>query len=365
MLVVGALSLVLAVSLMGCGDVPTTTTTTKTTSTTTSKTTTTHSTTTTTSKHIKVPDSPCKEGKDAECAEMLNQRYMGFDENNASSPIGVTLRGRGGFEEAWYWCTGKCHGGQPDCYTAGSLVNHKIMLTKEHTLKPMMNMGIYVIIQPFAADHVVTKCAYQYDGAASKKLNGGCSQGAPDGGSCDLKKDSAFTNLCPEDRSKHANADDCPSVLEKWCGQKEVNYPDTCSWKGPAWSSPTYGGAKANISKLDTENELHKMVKQRLKTQTKDGPTTMCGKQTCTEYWTEMTMDGRLIDALMNQHPSDVIAAFAYDKGNKAHQILANLYNEQLYRDKNAKVPIISIDMNVNVEKQGPFGIAEGSTAVV
>jgi len=352
MLVVRALSLVLAVPLMGRGDDPTATITTIRTS------------TTTTTILIKVPDSPCKEGKDTECAEMLNRHYIGFDETNASSPIGVTLRVRGGFEEAgWYHCTGKCHAGQPDCYTAGTLVNNK-MVVKDNKFKAPMDRGVFVIIQPYAAEHVVTKCAYQYDGAGFVKLNGGCGQGAPGPPTCD-NPHNAFTNLCPEDHSKHANADDCPSVLTAWCGQKEVDYPETCCWKGPAWYSPTYGGAKANISRLDTENEIRKMVKQRLKTQTKDGAATQCGEFKCTEFWTEMTMDGRLIDALMNQHPSDVIAAFAYYKGNTVLHNLAKKYNEQLNNEHGARVPILSIDLDMNVENQGPFGLADMSTAVV
>merc|ERR1712217_628414 len=100
-------------------------------------------------------DSPCVgDGNITECVKYLNEQYLGFDEKNDKSPLGVTIRGQPRFDE-WLWCGGKCFSGHPDCYTPGSLLNHKIMLCQGkdpckvmNTPAMPMNDEVGIIFQP-------------------------------------------------------------------------------------------------------------------------------------------------------------------------------------------------------------------------
>jgi len=303
----------------------------------------------------------CDSGNAGQCAQWLNALYMGYDENNANSPLGVSLRGRPRFDQdgQWFFCNGKCFKGQPDCYTASALINHKIMITKDSKLKLVMDDPVYIIFKPEAAEKHIIKCAYQYDGAAFNKRNGGCGMGGPN--VC-TDPTSAYMDQCPDDKTKHGGKD-CPTDMESWCGTKTVDYPSTCFWKGPAFDSPAWPDAKPDPNPLpDNQIELRKMMNQRIKSQSQDKHTND-KLYTLTEYWNEITMDGRIIQRYLDKDPTEMIAAFGYYKGNKAAQAFAQQFNDDLKKKHGKSVPIVTIDMVTPVTSgKGPFGtVAEDS----
>jgi hypothetical protein len=307
------------------------------------------------------PDSfVCKEGNDAACADYLNAVYMSYDEANPSSALGVPMRGRPGYEMPWYYCTGECHEGQPDCYVPGSLLNHRLMISKNNTMQAIMVNKVYIIFQPVTALKKLIKCAWQYDGAAFGRNNGGCGNGAPSS-DCD-DPTSAYNDMCPEDPSKFADGD-CPSVLTVSCANRKTDYPENCYWKGPAWYSPVYPGAEPDLTRLDEVNEIKEMLSQRMASQSFDVSTS--DGIPLTEYWNEINIDGRILGKLLAEDASQVIAAFGYIKGDDGARGSAGEYNNRLYEQYQKKVPVISMDLTVDISKTGPFGVGEAQALML
>lgn len=315
------------------------------------------------------PTSPCKEGNDAECAKFLNEQYMGYDKMDSKSPIGVTMRGRPRYSDEsedpcnMWCCSHSCYNGQPDCYVPAALYNHKMVLTEKNTMEIYADTPIQIVFQPDAVMNTITKCAYKYDGAAFNKNFGGCGVGAPSQ-NCDDSADSAFNNMCPSDPTKPADAE-CPEVIEGTCdGMTEAdhNYPVTCSWRGPAWYSATQSDSMWDKTRQGELNELRNMVTERMDTQ---GFDKQCGDTTCTNYWNEIVTDGRILDVLMDEDPAQLIAAFAYPKGDAQSLQDAQKFNDRLFNKSSIRVPIIAIDMEAPVDSVGPFGLPEEAEQLV
>jgi hypothetical protein len=319
----------------------------------------------------------------AACAESLNSAYAAFDEANENSPLGVPMRGRARFDPdgQWYYCTGQCfeQGGiaQPDCYTAAAVFNHKVIVTKDGQLPSATNsqsgsnsfFGRYpvlIIMQPSTTLQRLTKCAWQFDGAAFNRQNGGC--GSNTGKKCGDPQ-SAFEDKCPEDPSKWAD-ETCASTMEAYCGNESVTYETNCYWKGPAFTSPAYAGAKPdfNFADADSNNQIRAMLKNRVSDGNQDGTTT--DGLPLLEYWNEISLDGRIIDRFIEtQGPQSVIAAFAFARGNgdaidATSQAEAQKFQDYFKNSSQVTIPLLAIDTISGGDTPFSF-IAVGDSVVV
>jgi len=278
--------------------------------------------------------------------------YKGFDQYDASSPLGIPIRGRPRFDDGgeWYYCTGECYNGQPDCYVAAALLNHNIIKTVNNTIASQFvdRYPVLIILQPKTTIEMLTKCAWQYDGAAFLRQNGGCGRG----GSADCNDPlSGYNDKCPSNQEAWADGN-CQETLNEWCGTNKVNYPQTCYWKGPAFSSPAGPGAQPMTDFSGEPNELREMMLQRCETQV-EGSTG--DNIPLREYWNEITMDGKVIDQLMKKKPSDVIAAFGYVKGSGAN---GDAYKfQEHYKTDDQTIPVLEFDTTTWVidTPDGPF----------
>jgi hypothetical protein len=150
--------------------------------------------------------------------------------------------------------------------------------------------------------------------------------------------------------------------MNAWCGTKEVNYPGTCYWRGPAFSSPAGPGARPITDFSDKPNELRDMMLQRIKSEvqgsTFDGIPLM-------EYWDEITMDGRVIDHYI-KNPTDVIAAFGYVKGKHWAESDAYKFRDHYYKKYGTSIPVLAFDTNwVIGTPNGPFALPTTLSATV
>mmetsp|Transcript_90057 Transcript_90057/g.268655 ORF Transcript_90057/g.268655 Transcript_90057/m.268655 type:complete len:370 (+) Transcript_90057:50-1159(+) len=318
-------------------------------------------TTVTTTTHFPV-DSPCViSGEVGKCVEYLNQQYMGFDPANESSPLGVAIRGQPRFNNPWFFCTQKCFNGQPDCYVAASLINHRVMLhDKVHTVAMPLNYPVGIVFQPSAVERHITRCAWQFDGAAFNRLNGGCGPGAP---SRDCgKPGTAFANVCPSTGKAADKPAECPEIEVESCRAKPGSrYPNTCFWKGPAFYSSATPGAPYNLT--EGFSEIREMMKQRTSDQsgkTMDGIPLL-------QYWDELTVDGKILEVMLTNNLAAAIAAVMYQRGNAQAIGYAQQYVEALEKDYGQKVHIVALDMNMRIGggTPGPFSAPEEQLRVV
>jgi len=250
----------------------------------------------------------------------------------------------------WLWCGGPCHKGQADCYTAASVMNHKVMITADGVPKLGLEYTVGIVFQPQAVDDHLTKCSYQFDGAAFNKLNGGCGCGAPAG--CN-RTDNAFTNKCPE--TGKDMTPECPSVTRCGCDENLQDYPGTCFWRGAAFYSSATPKVPPNLT-AGTGDGLRKMMQQRIKNQ--DGRKTPNGIPLL-EYWNEATLDGKVLKAMLNVNPAAAVAAFMYQKGNSIAKGAAKKMSEDLNIEYGSKLPVVAMDLTSKLADAGPFSVEE------
>lgn len=279
---------------------------------------------------------------------------MSYDPDNPESRVGVTIRGRPRFGSKWFYCTQKCYRGQPDCYVAASLLNHRVMIHPGTNFVAMpLNYTVGVVFQPSAIQHNLTKCSWQFDGAAFNRLNGGCGCGMPSH-TCGTVG-TAFSNICPE-TGEPANGD-CPSVSRCACDSGQTHYPQTCFWKGPAFNSSATPGLPHDAVQ-NSPDQLRSMMAQRVRGQ---NGTTMDGIP-LRGYWNEVTIDGKILETMLSMNPNLAIAAFVYEQGNPQARLWAEEFNNQLEADYGHKVMVVGLDtrMNVAAANEGPFVAPEG-----
>lgn len=318
----------------------------------------------------------CQDGED-ECVTQLNALYGGFDEGNDASPLGVPMRGRSSFTDngTWYFCNGQCHNGQPDCYTAAGLINHKVMITEDGKIPNLLNSQskenaffarypVLIVLQPETVLKFLTKCAWQFDGSAFNRQNGGCGMGGP----ADCKDPgSGFQDKCSDDESSWAD-DSCPSTMKAYCGNASVEFGNNCFWKGPAFRSPVFPDAQPDFdfSDFPSQDELRRMMMNRVSDNHQDGSTE--DGLPLLEYWNELTLDGRIIKHFEETTGlGSVIAAVAFVRGNGADIDAESQKQAQMFVDhfksQQVEMPLLVLD-TAAAPGEGPFKSLAASLVV-
>jgi hypothetical protein len=228
-----------------------------------------------------------------EAATLLNALYMGFDENDDNSAVGVSISMLGHFNDFSQnlFCAPlmgtKCYKGEADCRMSATLYNHKVVLQadKPNRIKLGLDRPVGIVIDQTKVETKFGKCAYVFDGATFAGYNSGCGDGA---GSQDCASGkTAFDNVCPS-TGKICTADDV-EVHRKMCkpdGPAAVpskGTDSTCYFSLPALDWPRASKA----------NHLRDMVKARAARQ--DGP--------LIEQWNEVVIDEAHDDSGSSQRP--------------------------------------------------------------
>jgi len=294
--------------------------------------------------------------------DQLNQAYMGFDETDSTSPLGVTISMAANPSTYWgnVFCSmmnnpngnTTCFNGMSDCKMSASLINHKMMLS---ATTGKINVGLsratgYIFNQTLV-ESKYAKCAYIWDGASNNKYNQGCGDGAP-GNDCS-DKGTAYYNICPS-TGKVCTADD-DEVKRNFCKTAggDIAIPTThdghvqCAFPGPAINYHGQDGWTPS-----TTSYLRDMANWRAKFSSgKDasGPNI--------EKWNEIDLDERLV-------PKEAIIAFVYVKSRAPiANYEVNDMQAEYEEDSGVTVPIVGIDDELVIEgSKGPF-FAPGDAA--
>lgn len=295
---------------------------------------------------------------DQALADALNKLYMGYDETDEKSPLGVTISMAANPSTYWgnVFCSTEnnpngnttCYNGMSDCKLAASLINHKMMIS---STTGKINVGLSratgFIFNQTMVESTYAKCAYIWDGASNNKYNNGCGDGAP-GNDCS-DKGTAFYDICPSTgRTCTADDDEVKRALCKTVPGGTVAIPTThdghvqCMFPGPAID---YHGQDLSSWKPRTESYLRDMAKWRTKFSSgKDssGPNI--------EKWNEVDLDERLFT-------KNSIVAFVYVKSRAPIAVYeVNDMQAEYEEDSGVTVPVIGIDdETVIAGSKGPF----------
>lgn len=334
--------------------------------------TTTGSTTTTTFYPGGPWSGPCvSSGKTGDVLlDALNDLYLGFDEEDESSPNGVTIRMYDTFD---MWCGGNCYDAAlPDCRMSASLYNSKMMLVKGRIAVTMKRYAGIVFNQK-AIETRLSKCSYMYDAATWGRRNRGC--GCPSNyKNCGMKASPYDDQTCewdPPDEhpgtgkgrawngfkegSCHNQSITDPDVVDCLCDAKHPRFHTPkmttdiqCAWKGPAIIYNSEFSKKPDYA----ESQLRDMVLQRKKDQLR-----MRGGEPHdkVEYWNEVIIDSEALRDTMYQDPNAMISAFMYVPGLNG-RTLAMEMSKKAHTDYGGKrIPVVEFNPHVDPRCNGPF----------
>jgi len=322
-----ALGVLLSVAavLQGCGDedhgpLPTTTTTTMT-------------------AHARSPPlSP------EAAAEMLNKQYMGFNDKDDTSPLGVTMSWAAEQEDFTknlychpYMDTG-CYNGESDCRMSCSLFNWR-MINNNYIVSIDFGRPTGYVFNQTMVEQTLGKCSYIFDGASENRYNNGCGSGA--GANC-KEPGSAYADICPNPTPHTCTANDAEvkgSLCAPYGPQKVPEKPEDyqCFFSGPS----------LNFPKHDQPDHLREMVKARL------------ANELATQkymYHNEVVLDERLLIPAIWNDPAVVVPAFVYANSSaqgraKAEEMSARF--SQVYQV--GKIPVLGMKDTTDFRPNGPF----------
>jgi hypothetical protein len=293
---------------------------------------------------------------DSDAVKYLNAQITGFDLNDKTSPLGLTIT-MAAQPKTFFgniFCstfrnplknTG-CFGGQADCRWSASLYNSKIWYNQK-TGRVIMGMDreVGIVFNQTGVENEWNKCSYLFDGASAAKYNRGCGPGARST-SCD-SENCAFHDINP-DTNEVCKADDALIKTEfctKFGGQ--FDFPEARD-KGTQCVIP---GTAIDYHDQPMEeykprdNNLRAMVEERYKLRNgKD----RAGNPNC-ETWNEIVLDQMLLLPKLIEDPANVITAIIHRKSNAgtSRNDAMKLVNEftklAMTGDKN-QVPLVMFD---------------------
>lgn len=295
----------------------------------------------------------------ADAAAALNKLYMGFDEEDDTTPVGVTISmaAQEGSLEDNLFCAPllntKCHAGFADCRMSATLYNHKVVLKADAPRRPEMGLarGVGYVFNQTKVETDFGKCAYVFDGASQSRYNGGC--GVGDGNMDCSSHQTAFDNICPSTgKTCTADDDEITRVMCKPEGPMPVPTKGTdgqCYFGMPAINWP---GAKRM-------NHLREMVKARVLAQMGEGT-----KAPLVSQWNEVIIDNHLLIPDLWFDPATVLSAFIYVKSIPRSRDVAEKMSQKFSeRYSVGKIPVIGVNDLVDFRPTGPF-VAEAEVSV-
>lgn len=340
------------------------------------------------------PTGPDGQYNGADAAEYLNNHYMDYDPDNDASHMGVAINFRGD-DKFQFFCSVNgttCYLGKADCRTSAALMNKRLMITEQDTMKTFSAQKVGIAFNMSSVERQLHKCSYVYDGATDRKLNMGCGCGSLGTDSCDVvsafdNNDCALANpwnsfvtqdcmnACYNDESTCIKAAPGTQNVEPcYCSSTDLEdkWPDynmnstiqgQCYFKAKNF----YTGVNGTGTETSTD-ETRDMLKRRMTSQVTPTAFEDAGEETPRykpEYWNEIVLDGfRIFQMLDGDFPAHLVVAIVYDKQDAVAPESAQRMANEMKENYNMQqpVPIIAYDLTVNVTTTGPFEF-QGSAA--
>jgi len=307
-------------------------------------------------------------------AKYLNGLFLGFNQSDAKSPLGVTISMAAQpntFFGNIFCSTFKnpngptqCFNGQADCRLSASLYSHAWTYDPK-TNKTLMGLSRSVgyVFNQSMVESKWAKCSYIWDGASGNKYNRGCGDGAP-GTTCEEGTNSAFFDICPSTK-KICTANDI-EVKRGLCSQYPGGIhpvPETHD----EFPQCVFPGAALDYHQqadfVPGPDKTRDMATYRVKY---NGGHDATGPNVA--KWKEVVRDELLLLPDMWQDPAPVLTAFLYTKS----QLPISQNNAKAMRDDFCKfykvqdIPLVMVDDTADKET-GPFHAStdDASTMVI
>jgi len=291
----------------------------------------------------------------AEAAKYLNELFLGFDDANKSSPLGVTIsmaaQPRNFFGNMFCsrFFNTSCFNGHADCRLSASLYSHAWSydpVTKQTLMGLSRSVGF--AFNQSMVESRWAKCSYIWDGATANKLNRGCGAGRP--ASCDPESRSAYFNICSTGKICTANDDEVKRAACKDYGGVHPAPPthnghNQCFFPGPALDYHLQENFNPG------EDKMRDMAAYRIKYNDGydfEGPNV--------KKWNEVVLDETLLLPDMWYDPASALVAFLYTKSQRPISLkqakAMRDYFCEFYKVQN--IPLVEIDDLANKDT-GPF----------
>lgn len=298
--------------------------------------------------NCRVPD-PAACGDDTACiAHELNLMYMGFSENNPSSPLGVTVRMANDFH---IWCGGDCVDGFNDCRVSASVFNHRVMIMHDsNNIAVTMGRSSGIIFNQEAVETNLGKCSYMFDGATFSRVNMGCGCHSHHH-HCSHPESPWYSTATGQDSDVEQCT--CDSENPRSSNTPERTIDVHCLWSGPALDS--HGGS--------SPNQLREMILQRIASQEAQ-ETEDVGESDVryrSEYWNEIVLDGTRVLAALDFDIRSVVTAFVYIAGSHGRAAAERMSQQAAHDYGGSPIPVIELNPLVDGSVTGPFQVQSAS----
>lgn len=301
----------------------------------------------------------------ATAVETLNTMYMGFDENDDESRLGVTISMAANTTDfnGNLFCSPlmntSCYQGQADCRMSSTLFNHKVVVAN-NMFAPTMDRPVGYVFNQDYAENYFGKCSYLWDGNNFNDLNTGCGAGATGGNDCSNNFSAFYDQCITTPTEPHTCTRTDPEVEGRLCKCEpplcaeeygSVTPPatrdgETCFYELPAL---IYGAST-------TTNHLRDGLKQRIALQGTDG--------NATGTWNELVIDNRLLIPKIRTEPTSAILAFVCIPAQNPNACaMATAMRDKFHESygvTGAGVPVVALDTTVDFTVSGgPFTVPE------
>jgi hypothetical protein len=324
--------------------------------------------------HPPQSDSKTAPTEASKLAGELNQQFRGFDPEQDSSPLGVTITWlKDQDKKLNLYCpdvprndADGCFDGSSTCRMSAVQHTPRTAVTKDENdvmkVIQFQKRNVGVVFNFELVNNFFGKCAYAYDGGSNFRYNHGCGQGAGSATkeSCD-DPNGAFNNQCKSTGKTCTAAD--PEVEGGSCDTLSGGHAVDETTKSCFYKLPSYDLDEADIlthytGKSDVTNQLRTMMQDRVKMDLNRD----CGE----ECWNEVIIDERLLLTQLWWDPLSAVSAIVYATGvedaerapSQAHDIQA-----AFKKDWGVEPPILAMNIGCNVYDEGCVMFSAPATA--
>jgi len=308
----------------------------------------------------------------------LNELFTGFDPNDPTKPVGVTVKMMAFREQAGIECGHTCHGG-PNCRVSASVYNSWMPIHPDNTSALSMEGRIFgVVYNQSRVEKEFGKCSYMYDASSWGRVNRGCGCGSKMQGNCDVE-DAPFKNqdckYAPNDPAHwkplngtcKTNTESSPNVETCWChsqhrqadtptAAEQTTTSQQCYFRGPAMYPP-HGSFESELREM----ALARLANQQFNETLEDGTVRIRSA-----YWNEVMLDGKLLKRkLRKEQARKSIVAIVYIRGMGGEPEAELVRSDMRERYGKPSIPIIEADTSLDVKCSGIFRLVEKAEVLV
>lgn len=250
----------------------------------------------------------------------LNARYVAWDPDDATSPLGLLYSIGSPLGSRCNGCDG---GSSADCKLTATLLNNRISVPGKDMLYRQGTQGGFLYWPESVAPLV--RCSYAQDGATAGRINHGCGCEAATACHGDMECPSACENKDPSTGNEYLKNS---SMFSRCHCRPGESANEHCYWEGPAFYHD------------EGYDEMRGMVQQR-----------HMGMNAVQSQWNEVVVDSQLHEQALQEDAAGLIAAFIIPVNSRCEsgciRQLLDIRDETTDRLKLADpIPVVALNVD-------------------